>query len=347
MLLFQRCVTSFLSLGIIAPTPQSFVYRVGPMLTTGGKIPFQFVSMNVPNIWDIEDVPGRQGERFPATLFEQEDAIQSILGLGGRVFRSYTIGIGPGLHVTGPRQYNEAAWRQVDAAVACANRYKIKIMIPFINNGKDPEKAYGTYAAFAALRGKPPSAFFTDRQVIDDFKHLIWYTVTRKNRYSGLRYKDDPAIFGWQLGNELGSWKDEVPPEDWILEIATLIKALDPKHLVIDGTLAGHNRSRWSVKALKSPKIDVFTNHYYWGRDDLTSGRIAGDADYIRSFNKSFIITEFGLSSIDVHEDILKLVLRKNIAGALIWSLRFHAEKGALFLFFLDYLSLNRRLLRS
>lgn len=318
------------------PTPLGFVTRQGSdLFYPDGKL-LKFASMNVPDIFNVQDIPDRRGTRYLTDPYEVRDAVQSIWGLGGQVFRTYTFGFGPQYHETSPGVYSEEAFRVVDNVIAEAGRMDVKVIIPFINNGKDLNEtwSYGTYAHFSQMRQKPAEAFFTDPQLIADFKGFISFVLNRRNTINGVIYKNDTAILGWQLGNELGGWKDPTPPANWTLDIARHIKTEDTNHLVIDGTLAGHDRSRWPVEALRSPYLDVFSNHYYWGIDDIKSGRIEKDADYVASFNKAFIITEFGLSSIDVYQKIFDLVARKKISGALLWSLRFHAEKGALFFSF-------------
>lgn len=71
---------------------------------------------------------------------------------------------------------------------------------------------YGDYGQFASFRGKKPSQFWTDTQVIDDLKHLLSYVLNRVNTVTGIAYKDDPVILAWQFGNELGSWQKPSAP---------------------------------------------------------------------------------------------------------------------------------------
>ncbi|KAJ3085466.1 hypothetical protein HK102_014134 [Quaeritorhiza haematococci] len=288
--------------------------------------------MNTPNLLLIEDRPNSTGAwQFP-NPYEQDDAIKSIFGMGGRVTRTYTLGIGPAYHVIGVRRYNEHAFRAMDHAIASAARYGVRLIIPLFNNGTDP-KGYGTYAGFAALRGKRPQAFWEDREVIEDFKHLVSYVLCRVNTVTGVAYRDDPAVLCWQLGNEYGSWEDAPPPASWTLEIAAHIKNVDPNHLVMDGMIAGHHQRRWPKDVLSSPLIDIITNHYYWGEDDVSSGRLAADAKFVRKrYGKAFIAGEFGFSNVKVYKKFLKIALKEGISGTMIWSLRFHSCLGGFYI---------------
>ncbi|KAH9248013.1 hypothetical protein BASA81_014351 [Batrachochytrium salamandrivorans] len=74
--------------------------------------------------------------------------------------------------------------------------------------------------AGAGGRGKKPEEFFTDAQLIQDFKDLLTFILNRRNTVNGVRYGDDSSILGWQTGNELGSWEGQPPPAAWTIEIA-------------------------------------------------------------------------------------------------------------------------------
>ncbi len=92
-----------------------------------------------------------------------------------------------------------------------------------------------------------PDDFWTDPQLIADFKQTIEHVLNRKNTITGVAYKDDKAIFGWETGNEI----DATP--EWTREIAAYIKQLDPNHLVVDGRSL-HGVAQWQVD---EPNTDV------------------------------------------------------------------------------------------
>ena len=133
--------------------------------------------------------------------------------------------MGDFVHVRGPGEFNEEGFRALDKVIEIAHRKGIRVIIPLV----DQHKWWGGIGEYAAFRGKPADAFWTDRQIIDDFKATVRYLITRKNTYTGVAYRDEPAIFGWETGNEI----DSTP--EWTREIAAYIKQLDPNHLVIDG----------------------------------------------------------------------------------------------------------------
>ena len=105
------------------------------------------------------------------------------------------------------------------------------------------------------------------------FNHLR-NIVSRVNSITGKPYKDDPAIFAWQLGNEPRCFSDE--PEiragfiGWMTEAAHIVKELDPNHLLSTGNegLMGCENDIDLVREVNEiPGIDYMTIHiwpYNW-----------------------------------------------------------------------------------
>ncbi|KAJ3040906.1 hypothetical protein HK097_002443, partial [Rhizophlyctis rosea] len=248
-----------------------------------------------------------------------------------------TLAVGPHYHVTGVDangnlQFGEAAFVAMDWALALASQHDVKLIIPFINNhfpndnGEDVS-GYGNYGGFAKLLGRHWKQFFTDRVVIDTFKQLITYVLNRKNTISGVRYGDDPTILAWQTGNELGGHDDPPPPPEWTIEIARLIKHLAPRSLVSDGTLGWDNgKRRWHRDVLKAPEVDIFVNHY-------NDKYLERDADFVAGNGKVFVNGEFGLYlPACPYDGVLgRTIKNHNIAGSMLWSLRYHSGAGGFY----------------
>lgn len=290
---------------------------------------FRFVSYNTPNlvmtedpIWDITPV------------FEQEDGIRTIKDMGGKVTRIYTMGIfnsanaGKIKHISwdenGVLVFNEDIFVAMDNLLAIANKHGVRIQVPFI----DRSLWWGGIAHFAAQYGKTKPEFFSDRATIDGFKEVISYVLNRVNTVTGVAYKDDPAIFAWETGNELRS--DSIADiEAWTQEIAAHIKSIDNKHLVMDGREArstqetGEFEMRMSNAALFDTNIDIVSNHYY-GTD--FENRI--DQDVIRVAGaKPFVVGEIGFGDIETEAAINK-VDSSGSTGIFLWSLRTHDIRG-------------------
>jgi endo-1,4-beta-mannosidase len=295
-----------------------------------GNNEFRFVSFNVPNLFFVEDKPDQRGSWIPTDPFEVSDALATISSLPGRVVRSYTLGIGKGLHIEGLRTYNEDAFVAMDRILAEARRTGVRLIIPLVNNhfGGDSnttEFGFGDYGLMSKFRGRLPSQFFSHPELIQDFEHLVTFLLTRINSLNGIRYADDETILAWETGNELGGWDDSPPPGSWTVHIARFIKNLSPNVLVIDGTLGGFNASsRYQKEALRSEFVDGFDNHYYGGDVRL----LASDAKWIHSFGKVFVAGEFGFGSVAWTESFLNAYMKTKMSGCLLWSLRFHSRDG-------------------
>ncbi|KAJ3157803.1 hypothetical protein HDU89_000182 [Geranomyces variabilis] len=325
---------------LTAQSAWPFISRRGHMLLEGDT-PFRFISFNVPSLLLLGDRPNTNG-KVPPDPFEQHDALLSIAHLGGRVTRTYTLGIGENCHITGLGTFNEGCFVAMDHALALARSVRVRLIIPFINNhwGDDSGgkidasiATHGSYALLAAMRGKKPSHFWTDRELMDDFRNIIAYVLNRVNTVNGIRYGDDPAVLAWQLGNELGGWSGADPPSKWTFAMTSQIRSLAPSTLVADGSIGGlKSRDHLCAETLSSEQgPDLFTNHYYHGVDDVA--RLAEDAEHIaRKHSKAFFVGEFGFSTPEVYGMIYEKIIRNNlVSGSLMWSLRFHSVSGGFY----------------
>ncbi|KAI8829503.1 glycoside hydrolase superfamily [Chytridium lagenaria] len=323
------------------------------ILVDGFKRPFRFITFNYPSMMQNENVPGYKLYETPE--YELEDAFSSIAQIQGKLLRSYTFSIccneshsgmdASRYAIPALRTYNETMFVVLDRALAQARKFNVRVLIPFI----DWWNWRGGVQEFAAFRGKSRWEFFSDPEVKEDFKDLIRTVILRKNTITGVVYKDDPLIFGWELGNELGGWFG-MAPSSWVLDMSAFIKSLDSNHLVVDGAFAinfplgklegfGHDfflpmDTKLDVyrKAgvLASPHIDMFRDHYYVADDDGDYSRRS--LDIIRSlepYGKAFAVTEVGFSSSTTMRRLFTTIVdTPRITGAAVWSLRTHSILG-------------------
>src|SRR5947208_1032379 len=90
--------------------------------------------------------------------------------------------------------------------------------------------------------------------------------VNRVNTVNGRMYRDDPAIFAWQLANEPRDY-----PANWINDTAMFIKSLDPNHMVTVGS-----EGSWGgdfTTTHQSQYVDYTTCHIWvepWGKYSAT-----------------------------------------------------------------------------
>ena len=315
----------FLPMPASAEEPVNFITRRGDQLMDGDRV-FRFVSFNVPNLMVIEDAydfTRPHPWRWP-NEFEIEDTLESIRQMGGQVVRTYVISVyregsdmGEYVHVRRPGEFNEEGLRALDKVIEIARRKGIRVIIPLV----DQHKWWGGIGEYAAFRKKPAEEFWSDRQIIDDFKATVRHLLTRDSVYTGVAYRDEPAILGWETGNEL----DSTP--EWTREIAAYLKELDPNHLVIDG------RSLHGVPltSLEDPSVDVITTHHYpWGDDHDFTRPIRAAHDQTKG-KKPYFVGEFGFVETPHLAAAIQTVIDDGISGALLWSLRMHRREGGFY----------------
>lgn len=295
-----------------------------------GDADFRFIAFNVPTLFYVEDEMafGVTNPYGLPTEFELRDLFQTVVDTGGRVVRAYTIPVRNRnfppesiTYVEAPGEFNEEAFRAMDLALALAGEYGVRVIIPLVNNwqwmGGRPE--------YAAFRGKGKDKFWTDRQLIEDFKKTIGFVLNRTNTITGVKYRDDKTILAWETGNELQN-----PPE-WALEIGEYIKGIDGNHLLIDGfhAIHGDNHDVWVQDySLESPLFDLINTHHYEPTSMETVKNLEKTVE-MTGREKPVFVGEFGFISTSGFEEVLDYVISEEaIPGALVWSLRRHHEGG-------------------
>ena len=107
--------------------------------------------------------------------------------------------------------FHEAGFAQLDYAVSRAAELGLKMVLVLTNNwqafgGVDQYVRWRQWAA--AANSSLPAIAGNHDDFYDDALIRVWYqnwvrhVMQRVNTVSGLRYKDDPAVFSWELVNE-------------------------------------------------------------------------------------------------------------------------------------------------
>lgn len=297
---------------------EHFITRKADQLMDGDQ-EWRSIGVNIPGLVYSHDgyMPS-----LP-TAWEQEDAFKSMRQMGVtsvRVFmpsvrKPYSEPDSVERHVLGPGQFNEKAFRGFDKILELANRYQIRVIISFVDNHS---MYYGGYQNYTAFRHKAADLFWTDPQLISDFKKTVEYMILRKNHYTGVIWKDDPAILCWEFGNELEPSHPGI--DGWTKDMAAFIKQLDPRHLVMDGS---DTRAVPGIRpaALEDPNIDILSPHYYF----KLTGRV--DRDLTRG-KKALIVGEFGNAPAAEIQSFLDRVIADGTSGAMLWAMYYHREGG-------------------
>jgi len=314
------------TLSAVAPETafRNFVKKDGDRLMDGDR-EVRFISFNIPNLHYVEDhlaFEAISAWRLP-DAFEIDDALLAVKQMGGRVVRIYTLSVkrsgdAPGLprHVTAPGAFDEESFRALDLVLQRANALGIRIIIPFVDNWK----WWGGRGEYAAFRGKQPKDFWTDPEVISDFKRTIEYVITRTNSLTGVKFRDDKAILAWETGNELEC------PHSWTREIAGYIRSLDSNHLVLDG----RHGQRLTDEMVDEPLTDIVTTHHYPDNPQESIRYIVENRVKTRG-KKPYIVGEFGFVSTDAFRVFFDTIIKEGISGALAWSLRGRSRDGGFY----------------
>lgn len=317
---------------------KDFIQVRNGQLYDGDEV-FRFISFNVPTLLYVEDEMAfeQQNPYGLPTEFELRDLYETVNQLGGNLVRAYTIPVRNNnfseesiTYVEAPGVFNEDAFKAMDLAIALAGEYDVRLVIPLLND----QQWMGGRPNYAEFRNKPNEVFYTDRELIEDFKKTITHVLTRVNTITGIPYAEDPTIMAWETGNELEN------PDEWLTEIASQIKSLAPKQLLIDGYNAIHyndapgviGKSQFPREAsINDPNVDLVSTHHY---EPSAPDTIKNLKETVRRLDgrKPIFLGEFGFISTPGAEDVMDYIISEpSIIGGLMWSLRRHHKNGGFY----------------
>jgi len=231
----------------------------------------------------------------------------------GQVVRSSVVQ--PTLQIA-PGVYNEELLDGLDWFMAELGKRGMMAVL-YLNNTWSWSGGYGQYLRWAHpdSRRINTGAYYTDHKADSLFRNHVRFILGRTNRYTGLKYTEDPAIFSWQLGNEprpLGRGNKTAFVE-WISGTAALIRSLDSNHMISTGNEGemGSDNDWELVDAINSiPDISYMTIHIWpFNWSWIHAGSVEADvenameqtAKYIDAhsalatdFSKPMVIEEFG-----------------------------------------------------
>lgn len=230
---------------------------------------------------------------------------------------------------TAPGVYNDTLLAGLDRFLVELGKRDMHAVL-YLNNSWEWSGGYGQYlewatgekALFPLQDGYVPfvqqmAKFQTSEAAQELFFNHLRTIVSRTNSLTGKPYRDDPAIFSWQIGNEPRCFSDDPAVRDgfigWLTEAARLIKEIDPNHLVSTGNegLFGCEADPDLLERVNSiPDIDYMTVHiwpYNWNwvraealEEDL-DGALAKTDEYIeqnlavaRRRGLPMVVEEFG-----------------------------------------------------
>jgi uncharacterized protein (TIGR03437 family) len=179
--------------------------------------------------------------------------------------------------------------QRLDFVVHAAAQRGLKLILTLVNNWKD----FGGIDQYVTWYGlNSHHAFYTDPAARQAYKDWVLHVLNRRNAYSGVLYKDDPAILAWELANEprcTGSIPrlnsagcSPATLTGWVQEMSAFLKQNDSNHLVAVGDEGFFNRSGFGDwlrdgsqgvdfdAFLLTPSIDFGTLHLYadnWNKD--------------------------------------------------------------------------------
>jgi hypothetical protein len=234
-----------------AGPPPRGVSAKGTDFTFDGKVG-RFIGVNIAGLVHY----GANTALPYAGLGDQEAQLSSAAAMGAGVARVFL-----------PEETSSASVMaaRLKSTLAVARKNNIRLIVVFIDYYKN--------------RYHPPgdaSAYGTDQ---NGYTVLLppWFSGGYRTNYLPYvlsivpNFIGDPAIFAWELGNEIKNPPDPASFHAFVADAAAKIKAADPSHLVAVGMISAKNGglSEAQREALyRIPAVGFLTTHNYEGGDD-------------------------------------------------------------------------------
>ena len=257
-----------------------------------------------------------------------------------------------------PGQWNEQAFVELDRTIAEAARDNLRVQLCLTNWWRDTG-GVTQYLRWAGVKDADDDTrpfginteramlFYTNETTRRLYREHLEKIATRRNTVTGLFYRDDPTIFGYELMNEAQAVTLRWPERRaWISEMSAYLKSLDPDHLIAPGDWgyrsAAERREWLADHAL--PDIDYCDVHNY-PRDDHDSfvDSPAALGDFIGSrvaaaysLGKPLVFGEFGIgvdgyngfTEPQWYQGYFENNAREGAGGAMFWILTPDPNRG-------------------
>ena len=228
-----------------------------------------------------------------------------------------------------PGIYNDTILAGLDYLLAEMEKRDM-VAVLYLNNSWEWSGGYSQYLAWArgdkapvpAVDGWPAFMNYVKEFVVSDsaqalFANHVKYILTRTNRYTHRKYTDDPTIMSWQIGNEPRAFASDSIHKaafaEWMSKTSSLIRSLDPNHLISTGSEGKHGCEEDIAlfeKVHANTNIDYMNIHiwpYNWGwapKDSLqenlekactnTQAYIDEHLNIAKKYQKPLVLEEFG-----------------------------------------------------
>jgi mannan endo-1,4-beta-mannosidase len=341
---------------------RGFVSTRGALFVVDGQ-PFRFTGANTAVIYGDEE-RALVGETFRQASLD-----------GVRVVRVWAFGesgeddgrpggvtrdewLKPHPFRRGPDDWNEEAFENLDRVLAEAARHNLRVLICLGNWWRDT----GGVVRYLRWAGLPDAAddtqphginverampFYSNQETRRLYREHVRRIVARRNTVTGVLYRDDPVIFGYELMNEpqapTGRWAER---RAWVAEMSAYVKSLDPDHLIAPGTWGyrtSWERREW-LEEHRIKTIDYCDAHIY-PLDDTDS--FVDSPEALREFvdnraaaafsiNKPIVFGEFGMglegyngfSQVEWFRAFFESTARAGVGGAIYWIFTPDARRG-------------------
>lgn len=167
---------------------------------------FRFVGCNISTLWNFSH--GEIDDFLDHVVDMKMKSVRVILSTSGQL----------------------APLADVDYMINSARNHDVRLIITFFG---------GSYARYLHNKyGTDDFGFWRDADCIAEEKAWISEVLNRVNSINGIPYKEDAYIMYWTLGAETpfynctGDWQDL---KDWLQDMATYVKSIDPGHLLTGG----------------------------------------------------------------------------------------------------------------
>jgi len=309
-------------------SPVSFIHIKNGQFIKNGT-PYYYVGAN---FW-YGAILGSEGEGGNRERLHKEldflksigaDNLRVLVGSDGS--RGITAKVEPTLQ-TAPGVYNDTILAGLDYLLVEMNKRDMSAIL-YLNNSWEWSGGYSQYLEWAGYGKAPVPAvdgwdaymkfvqqYATSESAQALFANYVNDMITRTNRYTGVKYTEDPTIMSWQIGNEPRAFSDEnkEPFARWMAKVAAQIRSLDKNHLISTGSEGKHGCEQdidLFERIHADANIDYLNFHiwpYNWGwspKDSLQESlprAIENTKNYIdehlaiaAKYKKPAVMEEFG-----------------------------------------------------